>query len=152
MTRSRTTLAAVTAAATLSVAGAAIGAQGADTTIAVKPRTTIAAPAASPITFPGVHGAARKGSPLPAGNVAVARTVTITRGAEAAFGALRITCPAQAPKLRALGTSGDIGFGVLQPRTTSYSGKRFALVMASPITRGGPGTTVTGAIHGLCRR
>jgi hypothetical protein len=147
---SRITLLAVTAAASLGVAGVATGAQAPDTTISVTPRTTVAAPAPSPITFPGVHGAARKGAPLPAGNVAVSRTVTITRGSEAAYAALRITCPAAAPRLRAIGTSGDIGFSLLRPRFNGYGGKRSALVMAS--TAGTPsGTTSTGAVLGLCR-
>ncbi len=144
---SRLTRAVVAAgAAALAVAGPAVAEAPSDTTIAVSPRTLIAAPAKSPISFPGVAGA-RQGRPLPKGYVAVARDVRITRGAETAFAAMRMTCPA-GRSWRTGGAAGEIGVSVLDRRVT---GKRSVLVLVSASSQVARGEAATGTAYALCR-
>ena len=138
-------------AATVALAGAggvafaSVG--GGDTTISVSPRVLVAAPQDSPADFPGV-GQARAGRPLPAGYVAVARDVRITRGGEAAYAALRMACP-RGKTWRTGTATGAIGLTVLD-RTVSK--KRSVLVMATFDARTTAlGQTAAGTIHALCR-
>ena len=117
-----------------------------DTTIAVSPRTLVAAPQNSPIDFAGV-ARARAGRPLPRGYVAAGRAVRFTRGTETASAAMRMTCP-QGTTWRTGGAGGDVRASVLDRRV---SGKRSVLVLASPIARGTVGEVVTGTVYALCR-
>lgn len=132
------------------LAAAAAVAAAADpqpTTIVVSSRAVISAPDRSPIDFPGV-AKARAGQPLPSGYAAVARDVRITRGAEVAYAALRMACPA-GKTWRTGGSAGAVGFGVLD-RTVSH--KRSVLVMATFNARATQvGDTITGRIYALCR-
>jgi hypothetical protein len=141
----RVATAAATGVATLGLAGLAGAQEPQDTTISVAPRVLIAAPQKSPIDFPGVPSA-RAGRPLPKGYVAVARGVSITRGTETAFAALRLTCPT-GKTWRTGGSAGAIGFGVLDRRVT---GKRSVLVLASA-TPQVAGATASGTVFALCR-
>lgn len=135
------------AAALAGAAGAVAAADGSDTTTAVSPRTTITAPERSPVDFPGV-AKARAGDPLPAGYAAVARDVRLTRGAEVAYAALRMTCP-KGKTWRTGAAAGDIAVSVLD---RAVSNKRSVLVMASYDSRGTAlGETAAGTIYALCR-
>jgi hypothetical protein len=138
------------ATATLAAAGTgavAVAAEGSPTTIAVSPRVLVAAPAASPADFPGV-ARARAGRPLPGGYVAVGRDVRITRGAEAAYAALRLTCP-HGKTWRTGAATGDVALTVLD-RVVSKKGS--VLVMATFDARATAlGQTTAGTIYALCR-
>ena len=142
----RVSAAAAVSAATLGVAGFAIAQAPADTTMSVSPRTVVAAPAASPLDFPGAPGVAA-GRPLPKGYVAVARDVRITRGGEAAYVAMRMTCP-KGGTWRTGGASGAVALSVLDRRV---AGKRSVLVLASAGGRGAAGDTAAGTVFALCR-
>jgi hypothetical protein len=138
--------AAACAVAALALAAPAIAAQAADTTIVVSPREQLAARAVSPADFPGVS-VVRKGQPLPRGWVVVQRDVRITRGAEVASGAFRMTCP-KSRTWRSGTASGDILASVLDrsPR------KRSVLVLATFGARDvQPGETAAGTVFALCR-
>jgi hypothetical protein len=126
--------------------GVAIAESPADTTMSVSPRTVVAAPARSPLDFPGVPGAVA-GRSLPKGYVVVARDVRITRGAEPAFAALRMTCPA-GKTWRTAGAAGDVGVSVLDRR---IAGKRSVLALASAVPRVAAGQSATGTVYALCR-
>jgi hypothetical protein len=141
----RAAAAAVAVIATLG-AGVAIAESPADTTMSVSPRTVVAAPARSPLDFPGVPGAVA-GRPLPTGYVVVARDVRITPGGETAFAALRMTCP-KGKTWRTGGTGGDVGVSVLDRR---IAGKRSVLVLASAVPRVAMGDTASGTVYALCR-
>lgn len=146
---SRIRASALAAVTSLALAGSAFGAATAsDTTIDVSPRVTVAAPDASPADFPGITKV-HEGEPLPRLWVVVSRDVQITRGAEPAFAALKMTCP-RGKTWRSGAASGDISAAVLDrnPR----AGKRVVLVMASFSTSEiRPGQTATGTVHALCR-
>jgi hypothetical protein len=142
----RAAAALVATVAALGGAAVAIAEAPADTTMSVSPRTSVAAPARSPIGFPGVPGVAA-GRPLPKGYVAVARDVRITRGGETAFAAMRMTCPA-GKSWRTGAVSGDVGVSVLDRR---IAGKRSVLVLASAAPRIAAGDTATGTVFALCR-
>jgi len=144
----RTTVAALAVIAVLAgAAGAIAAAGGADTTTAVSPRTVLTAPERSPVDFPGV-ARARAGEPLPEGYVAVARDVRLTRGAEIAHAALRLTCP-KGRTWRTGAARGDITVSVLD---RAVSKKRAVLVMASYDTgETALGETAAGTIYALCR-
>jgi hypothetical protein len=145
--RSTRVAAAVASVAALGLAAAAAGAQAPpDTTISVSPRVLIAAPQKSPVDFPGV-GTARAGQPLPKGYVAVARDVKISRGAEVAFAAMRMTCP-KGKTWRTGASAGDVAMSVLDRRV---SGKRSVLVLASASTTVAQGATASGTVYSLCR-
>jgi hypothetical protein len=144
LTRAAAAIAASVAA--LAIAAVAIADVPADTTMSVSPRTSVAAPARSPVAFPGVRGVAA-GRPLPKGYVAVARDVRITRGGETAYAAMRMTCP-KARTWRTGGASGAVGLSVLDRR---IAGKRSVLVLASAVGRVAAGDTATGTIFALCR-
>ena len=135
-----------TGAATLGLAGLAWAQAPQNTTISVAPRVLIAAPQKSPIDFPGVPSA-RAGRALPKGYVAVARDVNITRGAETASAAFRLTCP-RGKTWRTGGSAGEVGFGVLDRRVT---GKRSVLVLASANPGIAAGTAALGTVYALCR-
>jgi putative intracellular protease/amidase len=133
--------------ASLAAAGLAIAEAPTDTTISVSPRTAVAAPQRSPFAFPGVPDVA-EGRPLPAGYVAIARDVSISRGGgETAFAAMRMTCP-KGRTWRTGGASGEISVSVLDRRA---AGKRSVLVLASAAPQVAAGETATGTIHALCR-
>ena len=136
----------VASLAALAVAGTAIAEAPADTTMSVSPRMSVAAPARSPVGFPGVPGVAA-GRPLPKGYVAVARIVRITPGGETAFAAMRMTCP-QGKSWRTGAVSGDVGVSVLDRR---IAGKRSVLVLARAAARVAAGDTATGTVFALCR-
>jgi len=144
----RAARAALLAIATLAAAGAvAVAAGGSDTRISVSPRVLVAAPGQSPADFPGV-ARARAGKRLPSGYVAVGRDVRITRGAETAFAALRMTCP-RGKTWRTGTATGDVGLAVLD---RAVSRKRSVLAMATYSTRTTAlGQTAAGTIHALCR-
>jgi hypothetical protein len=149
MSSTRFTRAAAALMATVAALGGAaiaIAEAPADTTMSVSPRTSVAAPARSPIGFPGIPGVAA-GRPLPKGYVAVARDVRITRGGETAFAAMRMTCPA-GKSWRTGAVSGDVGVSVLDRR---IAGKRSVLVLASAAPRIAAGDTATGTVFALCR-
>jgi hypothetical protein len=149
MSSIRFTWVAAALAATAAASGGAaiaIAEAPADTTMSVSPRTSVTAPARSPIGFPGVPGVAA-GRPLPKGYVAVARDVRITRGGETAFAAMRMTCPA-GTSWRTGAVSGDVGVSVLDRRS---AGKRSVLVLASAAPRIAAGDTATGTVFALCR-
>jgi hypothetical protein len=149
MSSSRTTRVAAaiaTGIATLGLAGLAGAQAPADTKISVSPRVEIASPQKSPIDFPGVP-AARAGRPLPRGYVAIARGVSITRGGESAYAAMRMICP-KGKTWRTGGSAGDVGASVLTQRAT---GKRSVLVLASAAPSVTVGATGSGTIFALCR-
>lgn len=140
--------------ASLTLGGSALAAadpgsgSGADTTIAVSPRVVITAPAASAVDFSGVSKV-RAGRPLPRGWVVVSRDVRITRGAEVAYGALRMTCPA-AKTWRSGASSGDIGVSVLD--SNARARKHSVLVMATfSSSEVAVGQVAAGTIYALCR-
>jgi hypothetical protein len=138
--------AAACAVAALALAGPAIAAHAADTTIVVSPREQAVAPAVSPVAFPGIS-VVRKGAPLPRGWVVVRRDVKITRGDELASGAFRMTCP-KARTWRSGTANGNILASVLDrsPR------KRSVLVLATFPAREVPaGETAAGTVFALCR-
>jgi hypothetical protein len=138
--------AAVASVAALGLATSAGAEAPSDTIISISPRVLIAAPQKSPIDFPGVPKA-RAGQPLPRGYVAVAREVKIVRGAEVAYGAMRMTCP-KGKTWRTGGSSGEVGLGVLDRRVT---GKRSVLVLATAAPSVPKGETATGTLYSLCR-
>ncbi len=138
--------AAAAVVAALAATATAVAQAPSDTTISVSPRTLIAAPQDSPISFPGVAGA-RQGQPLPKGYVAVARDVRITRGAETAFAAMRMTCP-KGKTWRTGGAAGEIGVSILDRRVT---GKRSVLVLVSASSQVARGEAATGTAYALCR-
>jgi len=144
----RTAVAVLAVVATLTGAAATYAAAGAaDTTTAVAPRVLIAAPANSPVDFPGVSSA-RARQPLPTGFVAVARDVKITRGGEVAYAAMRMSCP-KGKTWRTGASRGAIAISVLD---RSVSNKRSVLAMASFDTRRtARGETAAGTIYALCR-
>jgi len=137
----------LTLAALAAAGGVAVASGGADTRISVSPRVLVAAPQRSPADFPGV-ARARAGEPLPSGHVAVGRDVRIIRGGEAAFAALRMTCP-RGKAWRTGTATGDVGLTVLD---RIVSRKRSVLVMATYATPATAlGQTAAGTIHALCR-
>ena len=143
--------AAVTVVAVCGVLAGAAGAyaavDGPDTTTAVSPRVVISAPDRSPVTFAGV-AKVRAGDRLPAGRVVVARDVRITRGAEAAYAALRMSCP-RGKTWRAGAGVGDIVVSVLD---RVVSDMRSVLVMAAyDIRETVLGESAAGTIYALCR-
>ncbi len=148
MSKLRFSRAALCAAAASLTLAAPAAAETADTAISVSPRTQLAAPAASPVTFPGVTRV-REGEPLPRGWVVVSRDVRITRGGEVAFAAFRMTCPAG--RTWRSGTSGgDVLANVLDRNARSQ--KRSVLVMATFATREvRVGEDATGTVYALCR-
>lgn len=137
----------VVVAALGGAAGALAAADGSDTTAAVSPRAVLTAPDRSPVDFPGAPKA-RAGDPLPEGYVAVARDVRLTRGAEVAYAALRMTCP-KGKTWHTGAAGGDIAVSVLD---RAVSSKRSVLVMASYDARATAlGETAAGTIYALCR-
>ena len=145
--RTAVAAAAVVVVALAGAVGAFAAADGPATTIAVTPRVLSAAPARSPVDFPGV-APARAGEPLPAGYVVVARDVRISRGAEVAYAALRLACP-NGKTWRTGAAAGDVAMSVLD---RAVPGKRSVLVMASFDARATAlGETAAGTIYALCR-
>jgi|GEM_PF-2634374 len=145
----RTQIAALAVTTALAgAAGAYAAADGGPATIAaISSRVLIAAPERSPVDFPGV-AKARAGEPLPAGYVAVARDVRLTRGAEVAYAAMRLTCP-KGRTWRTGSAAGDISVTVLD---RAVSRKRSVLVMATFDTgRTALGETAAGTAYALCR-
>jgi hypothetical protein len=139
--------AACAAALTLMLGASALASAPSDTTIAVSPRVVTAAPTASPATFPGVTSV-REGVRLPRGWVVVGRDVKITRGAEAAFAALRMTCP-KGKTWRSGTAGGEIAASVLD---RNARGKHSVLVMATFSTSDVQvGESAAGTVFALCR-
>jgi hypothetical protein len=137
----------LTIAALACAGGVAAAAGDTPTTISVSPRVLIAAPQDSPADFPGV-AKARAGAPLPRGYVAAGRDVRITRGAEAAHAALRLTCP-RGTTWRTGAATGNVNLTVLD-RTVSQ--KRSVLVMATyDRSTTSLGQTAAGTLYALCR-
>jgi hypothetical protein len=138
------------AAVSLAVAGSALAAQaGTDSEITVSPRTTVAkAPDNSPIDFAGAKDA-RRGRPLPSGNVVVGRAVRFTRGDEVAYASITMRCPA-GKALRTLGSTGDVGPQVQRP--LDYVGRRQVDVLVDyDAKRVKVGQSVEGTVLALCR-
>jgi hypothetical protein len=134
-------------AASLALAGSAVAAGAVDTTISVSPRVLTSAPAVSPADFAGVSKV-RRGRPLPRNWVVVGRDVRITRGAEAAYAALRMTCPT-GKTWRSGASTGDVGATVLD---RSARGKHSLLVMATfSAADVRQGETASGTVLALCR-
>jgi hypothetical protein len=134
----------------LAVAGTALAASaGTDSEITVSPRTTVAkAPGSSPIDFAGAPDA-RRGKPLPSGNVVVGRKVSFTRGDEVAFASLTMRCPS-GTSLRTLGRTGDVGPQVERP--IHYVGRRQVNVLVDyDARRTKVGQSVEGTVLALCR-
>jgi hypothetical protein len=137
------------AAVSLAAGGTALAASaGTDSAITVSPRTTVAAaPANSPIDFPGARDA-RAGKPLPAGNVVVGRAVKFTRGTEVAYAGITVRCPV-GKSLRTLGSLGAAAPQVLRP--LHYVGRRQVDVMVTYDARTAKvGQTVDGTVLALC--
>jgi hypothetical protein len=133
-------------AASLALAGSAVAAQAADTTIDVSPRAELTAPDRSPVDFPGVTRV-REGEPLPRGWVVVSRDVRITRGAQDAFGAFQMTCPRGTTWRSGTGAD-DIRASVLDRNAR----KRSVLVLATfSMSAVRVGETAAGTVYALCR-
>jgi hypothetical protein len=145
-TRRAVTCAVITS---LALGGSAIAADAPDTTMSVSPRVTVAAPASSPVGFPGVSKV-RKGETLPRNWAVVSRAVKITRGGEPAYAAMRMTCP-KGKTWRSGASEGGIGVSVLD--TTAAPGrKRSVLVMATfSTTDVRVGESASGTVYALCR-
>jgi hypothetical protein len=148
LARSRRAAAGAAVVAMLALGAPALAAAPPDTTISVSPRVEIPAPGVSPADFPGVSNV-REGSALPRGWVVVGRDVRITRGAEPAFAALRMTCP-KGKTWRSGTASDDIGASLLD--RNARVGKRSVLVMATFATSEvRVGETAAGTVFALCR-
>jgi hypothetical protein len=146
-TRRRATACAVAVAASLVLGGSAYAAASTPTTMSVAPRVETAAPAVSPVSFPGVTSV-RQGARLPHGWVVVGRDVRIVRGDEPAFAALRMTCP-KGKSWRSGASDGSVGVTVLD---RNARGKRSVLVMATfSTTAVAVGQVAAGTIFALCR-
>lgn len=150
------TAVAAAAVATLLTAGAAIALDPGDTAITVSARTTIHAPSASPVDFPGVREA-RRGQPLPAGHTAIGYRVSITRGETTAYPSFTMQCPV-GKRLRTMALQGEIGPQVIganpfvRRRDFDYIGRRSWGVIADYNRRTvAVGETATGTVYGLCR-
>jgi hypothetical protein len=131
-------------------AGTAVAAgQGVDTQISISSRTTVAsAGQKSPVDVGGVR-AVRAGRDVPAGYVLIGRQVKITRGTQAAYGALTMRCPA-GKTLRGLARQGKVGLNVMG--LGHYDHKRFVNVLVTFDANNTPaGQTVEGAILAVCR-
>jgi hypothetical protein len=144
-------LTSLVAAGALAAGGAATAVAadpGADTQISISSRTTVAsAGQKSPVDVGGVR-AVRGGRDIPAGYVLIGRHVKITRGTQAAYGALTMRCPA-GKRLRGLANQGKVGFSVIG---RGYVGKRFVDVLATFNANLTPaGQTVEGTILAACR-
>jgi hypothetical protein len=138
------------AVVSLTAAGTALAASASiDSEITVSPRTTVAsAPDKSPIDFAGAHDA-RRGKPLPKGNVVVGRAVKLTRGSEVAYATLTMTCPS-GKALRTLGRTGDVAPQVLHP--VHYVGKRSVSVLVDyDASKVKVGQSAEGTVLALCR-
>jgi hypothetical protein len=150
MFSSKRILTGVAAAALVAAgAGTAVAAdQGVDTQISISSRTTVAsAGQKSPVDVGGVR-AVRAGRDVPAGYVLIGRQVKITRGTQAAYGALTMRCPA-GKTLRGLANQGKVGFSVIG---RGYDHKRFVDVLATFNANLTPaGRTVEGTILAVCR-
>jgi hypothetical protein len=133
-------------AVSLALGGAAVAAQAADTKIIVTPRVVLAAPALSPVDFPGVSKV-RASAALPAKWVVVSRNVKIARGSEVAYAAMRMTCP-KGKTWRTGASGGAIGASVLD---RNARGRQSVLVMATIAAGIKPGETVSGTVYALCR-
>jgi hypothetical protein len=139
----------IAAGLSLLVAATALAASaGADNEISVSPRTIVAdAPADSPIDFAGAKDA-RRGHPLPLGNVVVGRVVRFMRGSEAAYASMTMRCPAGKSR-RTLGNTGDVGPQVLRP--LHYVGRRQVDVMVTfNAQETKVGQSVEGTVLALC--
>jgi hypothetical protein len=124
---------------------------GAPTQITVGGSSLLAAPARSPIDFPGARNL-RQGEPLPAGDVVVARQVAITRGDDPAQAAVTLTCPPRL-RVRSAGAS-EIPKGVVAqlPRSRAgYRGRRSVRVVTDFDARAvARGQTASGTLYALC--
>jgi hypothetical protein len=137
------------AAVCLAAAGTAVAAtSGADSTITVSPRTTVAsAPDNSPIDFAGASDA-RRGKPLPKGNVVVGRAAKFERGSEVAYATLTMSCPS-GKALRTLGRTGGVAPQVMHP--IHYVGKRSVEVLVTyDASKVKVGDTADGTVLALC--
>jgi hypothetical protein len=140
----------IVAVLSLAVAGTALAATaGTDSEIIVSPRTTVAkAPDNSPIDFAGASDA-RRGKPLPSGNVVVGRKVRFTRGDEVAYASLTMRCPS-GKSLRTLGLTGDVAPQPMRP--LHYVGRRQVDVLVTfNAHRTKVGQSVEGTVLALCR-
>jgi hypothetical protein len=140
----------IAAGLSLAVAATALAASaGTDNEITVSPRTTVAeAPADSPVDFAGAKDA-RRGQPLPVGNVVVGRVVRFTRGSEAAYASMTMRCPS-GKSLRTLGLTGDVGPQPMRP--LHYVGRRQVDVLVTfDAHKTKVGQSVEGTVLALCR-
>lgn len=141
------TAAALAATAALATgAGAALAApDDAPTQVSVGSAFQLTAGENAPFDAPGVQ-AIRLRKPIPQGYVLVGRKVSITYGAEEAWGAGRLTCPAG----KTLRTMGHVGRVAPQPGGAGYVGRRsYSVIFDGP--RAAPGETVAGTVFGVCR-
>jgi len=139
----------IAAGLSLVLAATALAASaGTDNEISVSPRTTVAkAPADSPVDFAGAKDA-RRGQPLPLGNVVVGRVVRFTRGSEVAYASLMLRCPS-GKSLRTLGNTGDVAPQVVRP--LHYVGRRQVDVLATfDAHKVKVGQSVEGTVLALC--
>ena len=140
----------IAAGLSLAVAATALAASAStDNEISVSPRTTVAkAPADSPVDFAGAKDA-RRGQPLPVGNVVVGRVVRFTRGSEAAYASMTMRCPS-GKSLRTLGMTGDVAPQPLRP--LHYVGRRQVDVLVTfDAHKTKVGQSVEGTVLALCR-
>jgi hypothetical protein len=135
--------AAITAVAAVPAAGA-LGAGANDTTVTIEPTTVLKAPATSPFDAPGTP-AVRKGKAIPAGYRLIGRKITIQRGSQAGWGALRMTCPS-GTKTRTLARTGDIG-----PQLVGKYHSTFVVTLATNGPDVKPGQSVSGTVWLVCR-
>jgi hypothetical protein len=149
--RSTVAVAGVLAGGLAATASALAQSGGAPTQITVGAASVLAAPARSPIDFPGARDA-RQGAPLPTGEVVVARQVAITRGDDPAQATVTLTCPPRM-RVRSAGAS-EIPRGVAAqlPRTRAgYRGRRSVRVVTDFDARAvAKGQTASGTLYALC--
>jgi len=137
------------AAGAVIASAATSGADPKATTISVAPHTVLSAPAKSPFDAPGTP-AVRRGKPIPTGYRIVGRAVSINRGDEAAYAAMRLACPAgtitrtlAASELR----TSRIGVQLVGKYHTTYA--RVIADFGPAVKRG---QTVTGTVYLVCRK
>jgi hypothetical protein len=125
-------------------ATSAVGAGQTDSTVTIKPSHVLVAGDTSPIDGPGVK-AIRRGQPIPSGYKIVARDVTLTRGSQAGWGAMRLQCPS-GTKTRTIAGHGGVG-----PQLVGKYHSTWVVVIADYGPAVKPGQTVSGTDYLICR-
>jgi hypothetical protein len=142
--RTAITVVALLVAALAITATSALGAGKTDTVVTIKPARELAAGSISPFDAAGVK-AIRRGKPIPAGYRIVARDVSIARGSQAGWGAVRLQCP-KGTKTRTLARTGQVGPQLVGKYHSTFV---YALVDDGPSVK--PGQTASGTVYLVCR-